>query len=481
MAKLDPVIAAMTAQAWHEDRLLQCRNVVGVGTGYRFKKGKVTTEVCVQVLVDRKVSIDELAAGDVVPGSLAGAEGSEVPTDVLKVTFEAQQDTGRYRPVPAGISIGPEASISAGTLGGWACDDVDDTTILLSNNHVISNLDTMPALRRILQPGQFDGGVLPADVIGRLKRDVTVNTVANVAGAVAPLSVVDAAIGTIEVGLTHDLRQLNVPVIYELQAPALGMNVLKRGRTTRLTTNGRITTINTTIPITYRNRTRLGRIQNSFIISSTDGNLFSNSGDSGSLILNQAAGEVEDTFPVVGLLYGGGTLSDGTPATIANNINAVFGALNLSTVCACVARAVIRAIFSTSAEGSEAGALGPAWGADGRYMLLHKERQLRAFREQVLASGKFGEGVQSLINVEAARVGKLLAEDDEAFALLVRALRPFVRKATTYDMLETELDRHTVEALLKFSSRVARKSGNLRPKLAFARAVAKSVEGKKLG
>ena len=97
---------------------------------------------------------------------------------------------------------GPEASVSAGTLGGYACDNPGDTIVLLTNNHVISNLDMEPVLRRILQPGRFDGGVLPGDVIGQLKRDVTVSTVPNVAGANPPASVVDAAIGTLDVDFT---------------------------------------------------------------------------------------------------------------------------------------------------------------------------------------------------------------------------------------------------------------------------------------
>jgi hypothetical protein len=286
----------MAAQEAYTERLLELENVVGVGTGLRVKAGKITNQVCVQVLVQRKLPIRQLNPKSIVPGDLS-ADGGDVPTDVLEVGLpEAQQDTGRYRPVPGGCSIGPEARNSAGTLGGFACDNTDDTIVLLTNNHVISNLDTQPALRRVVQAGRLDGGVLPGDVIGSLKRDVRVNTVANVTGAPPPpLSVVDAAIATVDLDRTDQIRQLNVPAIYEIQAPALNMNVQKRGRTTRLTTNGRITTINVTQTLTYRNRTRLGRIQNSFIIT-TNGNLFSDSGDSGSLILNQARGPVRRRF-----------------------------------------------------------------------------------------------------------------------------------------------------------------------------------------
>ena len=290
-------------------------------------------------------------------------------------------------------------------------------------------------------------------------------------------SVVDAAIGTIDVGWTADLRQLNVPVIYELQAPALGMNVQKRGRTTRLTTNGSITTINTTIDITYRNRTRLGRVQNSFIITSTDGNIFSDSGDSGSLILNQAEGELGGTFPVVGLLFGGGTNMWGTPITVANDINAVFGALNLTTLCACAVRAVIRAVFAS--ESLEGRLAGPWWWE--RFLLRHKETQLRRFREQLRDSGRFSEKLEDLIHHETALVGKILVEDDEAFGLLVNAVRPFVVQPTNYDILKTKLDKETLQGLLRFSSRVSRRSRPMAGKLAFAKVLASKIEGKTLG
>ena len=472
MARRTPesVIATMAAQEQSEERLMRLPNVIGVGTGLRIKAGRITDDVCVQVLVDKKLPREALSAADVVPSRVPGPL-RDAGTDVLQIAIEPQQDTGRYRPVPGAISIGPEASVSAGTLGGWACDNTDDTTVLLTNNHVISGLDAMPALRRVVQPGRLDGGVLPRDVIGQLKRHVVVNVVPNVPGAMPPLSVVDAAIGAIDVGITHNLRQLNVPAIYELQAPALAMNVQKRGRTTRLTDNGQITTINATILITYRNRTVLGQVQNSFIITSTDGSLFSNAGDSGSLIFDQARGEQQGTFPVVGLLYGGGTNQFGTPITIANEMNAVFGALNLSTVCACVARAIIRAVFGAQdAAGAAAGS-----------QLARKERQLRRFREQLAGSGSSGAAIDALIDREAARVGRVIAEDEKAFTFLVRGLRPLLDKENNADLLRTVLTAEILENLLKFSARVTAGSSDLRPQLSMVKEVANAVEGKRLG
>ncbi len=468
MAAQDPVTRALAAQDLHSDRLMELGNVVGVGTGLKVTEKKVTDQVCVQVFVSRKLPTEEVLSRDLVPQKLEGPDDRKVVTDVLELSpLDAYQDTGRYRPVPAGVSIGPEASVSAGTLGGWACDNTDDTTILLTNNHVISNLDAMPILRRVLQPGRLDGGVLPGDVIGRLKRHIPVNTVLNGPGANPPNTVVDAAISSIDEEFTTTLRQLNVPVIYEIQAPAIRMDVQKRGRTTRLTTNGMITAINVTIQINYRNRTRLGRVQNCFIITSTDGQAFSGPGDSGSLILNQTAGELEGAFPIVGLLFAGGTDGLGMPITIANDINAVFGALNITTVCVCVVRAIIRAIFG--AELMEFRGM--------NWFLYHKERQLRTFRRRITRRGRFGEVIERQIHTEAARIGQILAEDDEAFGLLVKTLRPLVMLPTNYDVMNTKLDREFLSNLRRFSNRVSRRSRDLRPKIDIAKGLLEEVEG----
>lgn len=468
MAEREQVIKALVAQEKHMEALLALRQVVGVGTGYRWRRGKQTKEICVQVFVNRKSPPEALADHEIIPRELRALGDESVGTDVTEVsTLDAQQDTTRYRPVPGGCSIGPEASVSAGTLGGWACDNTDDTVVLLTNNHVISNLDTMPVLRRVVQPGRLDGGILPDDVIGQLKRDIQLNTVPNVAGANPPASVVDAAIGTIDVDRTDDITQLNIPAAYEIQAPAIGMNVQKRGRTTRLTTNGQITTINATLLVTYRNRTRLGRIQNSFIVTSTNGNPFSGAGDSGSFILNQTAGELAGTFPVVGLLFAGGTDAAGVPITIGNDINAVFGALNLTTVCTCVARAIIDSLFANEIGAGEA-----------RLTLVRrKERQLRRLRDQLGRSGPLGEIVEEIIRREAARVGKILSEDDEAFGLAVRAARPILSQSTNLDLLETKLSGEVLDDLAALSTRLSRKSNGLKDQFALTKKFFRGLEG----
>jgi hypothetical protein len=480
MPKPNREILVRYAQEQNAESLFEYPNVIGVGTGFREREGKLTSEVVVQVFVERKLARQQLSPLHVIPERVSGWEGATIRTDVIETTVpEAQQDTTRYRPVPGGCSIGPEASVSAGTLGGWACDNRDDTIVLLSNNHVISNLDTMPVLRRIVQPGRFDGGVLPGDVIGALKRHVAVNTVANppAAGVVIPTSVVDAAIGSIDadIDIDHDVLQIG-PAIYELRAPALNMNVQKRGRTTGLTANGRIVSVGMTFRCTYQNVTRISQIQNAFRIRSTDGNPFSRAGDSGSLIFDQAAGRLRGTLPVVGLLYAGGAFNDGTPFTDANDINSVFGALNLDTACACIARAIIRAIFGPrvrEAALTRPGEVDPE--------LRRRERDLRKFRLRMLTPSKYGRVLDDLITEDAALAGRIIAEDEEAFAAAVRALRPLGDYEASYlELLDKPIEATTINHLVELAEHVARRDRELGGRLKTVAGTLRQLEGSTL-
>jgi hypothetical protein len=449
MAKPSKYMRTIYAQEQNEEDLLARPGVLGVATGYRMRAGEVTDEVCVQVYVERKLAPERLEPRELLPGRLPGFEGEQVRTDVIEITPPvAEQDTTRYRPVPGGCSIGPESRISAGTLGGYACDNTDNSAVLVSNNHVISNLDTMPAARRITQPGRFDGGTLPDDVIGELKRDVTLSTIANPPppGAVPPVSAVDAAIGTIDVARTNNVLQIG-DAIYEVQAPVVGQAVQKRGRRTGLTNNATVFSVNGTFNIRYQNSTRLGRIANTFVNRSTDGNLFNNAGDSGSLIFNQQRGQLNGTFPVLGLHYAGGAFNDGTPAGFACDINAVFGALNLTTICTCVVRALIRAVFDRELH----------VGRDEARLIARKERQLRALREQVRQS-RMGKQLDDFVTVEAGRLTEAVLGDPKAFGLAVRALEPLLRQRTVLDMMEMEIDPRTAETVTQLTALVGRRS-----------------------
>jgi len=79
--------------------------------------------------------------------------------------FEANQYRLQgHRPAPGGISIGHFA-ISAGTLGGIVY--IGGLRYILSNNHVLANMNFASIGDPIYQPGPYDGGG-PSDQIGTL-------------------------------------------------------------------------------------------------------------------------------------------------------------------------------------------------------------------------------------------------------------------------------------------------------------------------
>jgi hypothetical protein len=82
-----------------------------------------------------------------------------------------------------------------------------------------------------------------------------------------------------------------------------------------------------------------------------------------------------------------------------------------------------------------------------------------------------------MVTREAARVGHVLFTDDEAFRLLVAALKPLLTQADTADVLKTKLDPAMAAALVAFSARVARQSPALRGQMALGRAAVAALKG----
>ncbi len=100
-------------------------------------------------------------------------------------------------------------------------------------------------------------------------------------------------------------------------APKRGMAVMKRGRTTGLTTNGIVEDIHFTVRVSYRDAG--WALFNDQILIRGQG--FSGGGDSGSLILERVG-----SAPV-GLLFSG---NDQYGTTVANNIGTVLEVLKVS-------------------------------------------------------------------------------------------------------------------------------------------------------
>jgi hypothetical protein len=305
-------------------------NVRGLGVGCKWSDGRPTGEPALVVLVNQKVAKEHLTRAELVPAKL-----QNVQTDVLAVgeIFAGNDGVGvqtltrRVRPAEGGYSVG-HFRITAGTIATCVYDvlpggstgatpahgvGVPTRFYILSNNHVLANSNAAAIGDPILQPGPFDGGVQPADVIARLSRFVPIQLTPAVPIA-AHNNLVDAAVAE---GQFHDLdrevywcgyvrgwRRRNAVV------QMVGQVVKKTGRTTNFTT-GRITVVNATVDVNFGGG-RVGRFRDQIITTA-----MSAGGDSGSLVMTH------DNV-AIGLLYAGST-----QATILNQIEHVRSLLRV--------------------------------------------------------------------------------------------------------------------------------------------------------
>lgn len=469
---MDAVLNATVAKDVHFERLRRYPNVIGAGVGFRERKGRKTDEMSVQVFVHRKLPLSALPHWAVLPTLLGGADvESPVRVDVVETEpIFAYADAARYRPAQPGCSIGHQALSDAGTLGGWAGDTTDNTTVLLTCNHVAANIDVAPPTTGICQPGQYDGGSFPNDQIGALKRFNPISITpppGSPPGTLPPPSPIDAAITTITVPHSLELLDLNVDVIFELGAPALKTTVQKRGRTTKLTTDGTIDTVNGTITVNYYKIGTgyvQGVVQNSFRVTwPSTGSAFGAAGDSGSTILSKTPGTLKGTFPVLGLLFAGTS-----SAIWGNDINSIFQILQLETICALVVKSLLSSTAATSSTAMAAG-----W-------VDSKASQLRALRDSILTKTGFGAQAADLIQREAARISRALLEDHEAFGLAVEALAPLAHQATNHALLEVVIDDAMVHRFKRLADRLGEQVPDLARPLSVASQAMAQIKGSNL-
>ena len=313
-------------------KLFAMRNVVGIGIGFKVAGDVVTKELAITVNVSKKIPAAQLAPSDLVP-KLIGS----VKTDVVETgIFRAFQDpTKKMRPARPGVSIG-HYNITAGTFGCLVKRGAD--VLILSNNHVLADINKASLGDAILQPGKYDGGT-QADQIAELAEFVPIEfdgggggtTPGGCSGLITSLlslfgqqptqtssinapgaNHVDCAIAKpLSPDLVRsDILQIGTPT--GVGTVTLGTAVQKFGRTTSYT-QGSITQVDVTATVDYGGPT--ATFQGQLMAGA-----MSQGGDSGSAVLN-------DQEQVIGLLYAG---SDTT--TLFNPIQDVLTALNVEIV-----------------------------------------------------------------------------------------------------------------------------------------------------
>jgi hypothetical protein len=221
----------------------------------------------------------------------------------------------KQRPLLIGCSVGHH-KVTAGTLGCFVKTLAGGEVCILSNNHVLANENRGKIGDDVLQPGAYDGGSVPVDVVAKLKDFVRLER--------HSANFVDCAIAALDGKTDADRTKLRgLGKLTGLGGDFLdaGAAVAKIGRTTGLT-RGRVTAFeldNVVVGFDVGNL----RFDNQIEIESAGELPFSDGGDSGSLI-------VADRLGVALLFAGSDQGGEGDQGlTYANPLRAVLDALKV--------------------------------------------------------------------------------------------------------------------------------------------------------
>lgn len=312
----------------HRDSLFRRANVVGCGIGYKRVGGQPTMEPAVCVFVRRKLPPGALRAFDVIPGRLDGVCSDVIEAGDLRLlgiparrggegetappTLQEGERTSRRRPAQPGVSVA-HFLVTAGTLGAIARDGATGRLLILSNNHVLANSTDGRDGRAspgdaVLQPGPYDGGREPDDVIARLLRFVPLR-----AGPRRVENQVDAAVAAVidEAAVIPDLLGIGPP--QGAAAARMGMPVRISGRTSGVR-SGSIVAMEVTADVGMATGAT-ARFVNQLATTP-----IAQPGDSGSLVVDTAT-------RAVGLLFAGSS-----SLSLANPIQPVLDALGITLV-----------------------------------------------------------------------------------------------------------------------------------------------------
>lgn len=207
----------------------------------------------------------------------------------------------RQRPLVMGCSVSPANAGYSGTLGFFARDGKGQV-VMVSNNHVLANVNSYPKGTRIVQPADGDGGKSPKDEVATLDNYVPIQF-----GGVP--NAVDAAAAVIDESVAWEGDK----VFGAAPPPASigklnkagggfalpGLDVQKTGRTTGLT-QGVVRAINVNNYVVNMGALGTARFDGQIMFEAPPNATqpFSRPGDSGSLILDME-------FSPVALLFAG--------------------------------------------------------------------------------------------------------------------------------------------------------------------------------
>jgi hypothetical protein len=319
------VQAAMSVQDRHTPDIMRVDGVVGTATGLD-DHGRPA----IHVYTERA-----LAPGK-IPASLDGYPVISIVTGKIIAYKGGGGGVSHTAPQAPPIQLGCSGSPSLDIANGYCCGGTlgslvrkGTTLYILSNSHVFAGDVVSGGNGRvstlgddIIQPGLIEvgcnaGGVQIVADLSSLSTLYPPNSTPNV----------DCAIAQIRTGMVRaDGAILEIGTISaSTVAASIGQAVKKSGRTTGLS-RSTVSGLNATINVGYSNECAGGSFTKTFtgqIVCNNKGSRFLNSGDSGSLMVEDLS-----TNPrAVGLLYAGG----GSTA-IAQPINDVLSHLGATMV-----------------------------------------------------------------------------------------------------------------------------------------------------
>ena len=308
-----PASRALTAAVTPDPNL----NLMGVGVGEKLVDGRRTGVLAVKFLVRAKYHERHISRKHLLPKAIGGlaVDVEEVglfhrfPASAAAAAAVPNPRT-KIRPAPPGCSVGfadpNNQFVMAGTFGALVKDA--NGAYILSNNHVLADEGQLAAGAPIFQPGLLDHGNAATDQIAQLTRFVPLQP--NVSNSV------DCALAAVTnpADVTNSILQIGPPS--GAGDAEIDMTVEKFGRTTGYTV-GQVTSVDTDVSVQYETGTYTfgGQV----IVVGLDGQAFSNSGDSGSLIVERTS------KTAVALLFAGSASH-----TIANHLPDVLHALNVT-------------------------------------------------------------------------------------------------------------------------------------------------------
>lgn len=194
-------------------------NLQGMGIGYKQVEGKKTDDLSITFFVEKKLKISEIPLGKLLPTTLDG-----VKCDVVEIGHVvANTYTANVRPILGGYSVG-HPDVTAGTIATIVYKG--GVRHILSNNHILANVNMANIGDDIYQPGPIDGGTV-VDTVAHLTDYAVLQDYCSVDCAIA--EIINDGIAT-DVGVWGS-------AITGYTTPALMMTVYKSGRTTEETNN----------------------------------------------------------------------------------------------------------------------------------------------------------------------------------------------------------------------------------------------------